>query len=96
MPRKLIDETGNRYGRLIVIKFARIGRRGTAYWLCQCDCGNETIVEGKELRKGSTEGVLMKYMGGQGSVRYARAIVGSTPATPCPKSLTPQMRKGNC
>lgn len=51
--RKLIDETGNRYGRLVVIE--RVKNIGSsAAWLCRCDCGNETIVRGGGLRKGST------------------------------------------
>jgi hypothetical protein len=42
-----IDRTGQRYGRLLVIR--RGERRPTGanqhtYWLCQCDCGNEVEV----------------------------------------------------
>jgi hypothetical protein len=48
----LIDETGNRYGRLLV--FARDKRRkdGHAYWRCHCDCGKVTSVAGSTLRYG--------------------------------------------
>lgn len=49
---KVVDETGNRYGRLTVLKRAgSIG--GAAAWECQCDCGNITIVRGKDLRNKS-------------------------------------------
>lgn len=49
-----IDLTGLRYGRLVVI--AKAERRGNMLtWLCRCDCGNETIVYGNNLRRGLTQ-----------------------------------------
>lgn len=51
----LIDETGNRYGRLTVVKRVpdtdRVNRKRTL-WLCKCDCGKEIIARGWDLRKG--------------------------------------------
>lgn len=52
-----IDETGNVYGKLTVIK--QVSRpedkdNTRAYWLCQCECGNTKIVQGKMLRLGKT------------------------------------------
>lgn len=50
---RLKDETGRRYDRLVVISFA--GSNGRALWKCRCDCGNERIVKGINLRRyGST------------------------------------------
>lgn len=54
----LIDLTGRRFGRLVVIKRAqdyiyRSGRREPA-WKCICDCGKEIDVLGNSLRTGST------------------------------------------
>ena len=49
----LIDEVGNRYGKLVVVRQVKDERRG-AYWLCKCDCGNEKIASGSHLRKGYT------------------------------------------
>jgi hypothetical protein len=55
---KLIDLTDMRFGRLTVI-----GREGTyqsypgktyTTWRCVCDCGNEIVVIGQNLRQGST------------------------------------------
>jgi len=46
---KIINELGNKYGRLIVIKYAGT-RNNRARWKCQCDCGNKTIVDGSMLR----------------------------------------------
>ena len=51
---KLIDITGNRYGRLTVIKRDGTSKDHHAMWLCQCDCGNQTRVISKDLRKGHT------------------------------------------
>lgn len=39
MPRKGIDRSGQRYGRLIVLD-SHIRKGGTRYWQCACDCGN--------------------------------------------------------
>lgn len=52
-----IDRTGERYGRLTVIK--RLMRPDDAYytdalWLCKCDCGNETAVRSSSLGQGNT------------------------------------------
>jgi len=53
MARKKIDLTGQKYGRLTVIK--EVERNGyTRRWLCRCECGNETIVTQPNLRNGHT------------------------------------------
>lgn len=51
---KLIDLTGNRYGRLTVIKRATDKEYKRPHWLCKCDCGNETIVSSANLCAGTT------------------------------------------
>lgn len=51
---KLIDMSGQRFGRLTVIR--REGSRNKrALWHCICDCGNEITVIGKNLRNGNTK-----------------------------------------
>lgn len=52
---KLIDEVGNRYGRLTVIERAENAPDGKAQWLCKCDCGNLRTVSGVNLRSGHTK-----------------------------------------
>lgn len=47
---KIINEIGNRYGRLVVQSFAYI-KNSTAYWNCICDCGHTTIARGNALRQ---------------------------------------------
>jgi len=57
----LIDETGNKYERLTVIKLSDESRDG-AMWHCECDCGSKTLVKGAALRNGSIKscGCLQK------------------------------------
>lgn len=51
----LIDLTGQKFGRLTVIKRTEdhvqpSGQRKTQ-WLCKCDCGNECVAQGNVLRR---------------------------------------------
>jgi hypothetical protein len=49
-----IDETGNLYGRLLVLKRATTRRRNnSAMWECLCDCGEVVDIAGTSLRAGS-------------------------------------------
>ena len=53
--KRLIDLTGQRFGHLLVIEYAGRNERRESLWRCQCDCGNESIVRGDVLRRGTTE-----------------------------------------
>ena len=63
---KFQDLTGQRFGKLTVIERAEnhVQPSGKQYvqWLCKCDCGNETIIRGANLKKGHTKscGCLQK------------------------------------
>lgn len=66
MSRKLIDLTGQKFGRLTVIRRAEDhiqpnGKHATK-WLCKCDCGNYTTVLANSLKSGDTTscGCFMK------------------------------------
>ena len=52
---KFNDLTGQKFGRLTVIERAEDYVMPSGYraskWLCQCDCGNTTVVLGKNLTK---------------------------------------------
>lgn len=51
---RLVDLTNKRFGRLFVVR--REGtKRGEATWRCWCDCGNESVVQGYNLRSGNTQ-----------------------------------------
>ena len=59
---KFIDLTGKRFGRLTVIKRIDNNKFNQIRYLCQCDCGNKTIVIGCNLKSGHTQscGCIMK------------------------------------
>ena len=44
-----LDILGRRFGKLTAIKYA-----GNKSWICRCDCGNEKVILGANLRNGST------------------------------------------
>lgn len=53
---KLKDLTGQRFGKLIVVKRAGSSNSGGAIWECQCDCGNIAYVRSDCLtRKNGTK-----------------------------------------
>ena len=60
MPKK-IDLTGQPFGRLVVIRECGRTKGGHVLWLCRClgkngdDCGNEVVVDGRNLRRGKTK-----------------------------------------
>jgi hypothetical protein len=51
----LKDMTGQRFGRLTVVRRTGMSAGGIATWLCRCDCGNRSIVVGSGLRRGRTK-----------------------------------------
>lgn len=48
------DITGRRFGRLTVISFDHDDPHRNSYWLCECDCGNKTVVTRGGLTSGNT------------------------------------------
>lgn len=56
---KLIDLTGQRFGRLVVIKRAsdhiKPSGQKEKMWACQCDCGNQIISSYTNLTSGNTK-----------------------------------------
>lgn len=54
MGKNRVDETGKRFGRLIVLESAHKNKWGNLYWRCLCDCGKEKMILGKSLRNGDT------------------------------------------
>jgi hypothetical protein len=47
---KVADLTGERFGRLVVVKRAGSDKHGTAMWLCKCDCGSYKTVSRSALK----------------------------------------------
>ena len=52
--RKRLDLTGQRFERWTVVAFSRVDQHGNTCWLCRCDCGEQKLVRGSDLRRGST------------------------------------------
>lgn len=50
-----IDETGNVYGKLVVLQRVENDKNRKACWLCWCECGNTTVVVSSRLRSGHTK-----------------------------------------
>ena len=49
---KLLDLSGQRFGRLVALDYERAGKR--TYWRCMCDSGTEHRVETNNLRRGKS------------------------------------------
>lgn len=54
-PNPVIDLTGERFDRLLVIERAENCPKGGARWRCKCDCGKITIVPSRTLIHGGTK-----------------------------------------
>lgn len=48
------DISNQRFGKLIALSTQSSNKQGAALWHCKCDCGNEVIVRGMDLRNGHT------------------------------------------
>ena len=51
----LLDLTNKTFGRLTVTGYAGKDKNQLPRWKCQCECGNETIVYGQNLKQGYTK-----------------------------------------
>lgn len=52
---RLLDLTGQKFGRLTVMHLCEKKYYGNRLWHCKCDCGNETNVDTSRLIKGITK-----------------------------------------
>lgn len=53
MSCKATDLTGQRYGRLTVLRRGTLPNANEACWYCKCDCGNRVTVRSTNLRRNS-------------------------------------------
>lgn len=51
---RLLDLSGQQFGRLTVIRRDGTAKNGNATWLCKCSCGNLVTVDSYRLRHGIT------------------------------------------
>lgn len=53
---KIIDLTGKRFGRWVVIGLSpKRDKYRRTYWICRCDCGVEKVVLGVHLKRGGSK-----------------------------------------
>lgn len=52
--RARYDLTGQRFGKLAVVRMGEPDKWGASRWICRCDCGNETTTSANGLRRGVT------------------------------------------
>jgi len=50
-----VNIQGRRYGRIIAVSYNGKTPNHKTTWLCQCDCGNESIVDITKLKNGNTK-----------------------------------------
>jgi hypothetical protein len=66
---RFVDETGHKYGKLTVLQqYGWMNKKREALWLCQCECGNTTVVQGGNLRTGNTKSCGCELSRGEVSV----------------------------
>ncbi len=53
----LIDLTGKKFGKWTVISKYCYKNKKT-YWLCKCECGAQSVVDGDSLRRGKSTGCI--------------------------------------
>ena len=69
---RLIDETGKRFGRLVVQH--RVGVTSPVYWRCVCDCGGENTVQRAHLITGNVTscGCYARERTSQRSIKHGK------------------------
>jgi hypothetical protein len=50
----MIDLTNQKFGKLTVLEYSHTYNR-RAMWKCICDCGNEKVISGRDLRTGKAK-----------------------------------------
>ncbi len=73
--QKYPDLTGERFGNLVVEKYADTTSYGQRRWSCQCDCGNTCLVTTSNLRSGHTSSCGCKKSPDLTSKTYGRLTV---------------------
>ena len=85
---KLIDLTGQKFGRLTVIE-RDTSRTGRAYWICQCDCGTVKSIMAKLLCNGHTQSCGCYRKENMSSHRLSRTKIYRTWGDMCSRCHNP-------
>ncbi len=75
---------GKKFSRLLVLEYSGHDKHGTVMWKCVCDCGNEGVFKGRNLRIGKTKscGCLAKEVRSAGINRSHGHTSRKTGASP--------------
>lgn len=49
------DITGKKFGRLTAVRVVKKEQKNGRFWLCQCECGKETIIRETDIIRGNTK-----------------------------------------
>lgn len=71
---EVVDITGQKFNRLLVIKRVENNEHGESRWLCRCTCGKEKIVVGRYLKSNHTQscGCLHKELGAKRIYKFSK------------------------
>src|SRR5262245_36632736 len=82
---KIVDLTGQRFGRLTVHKMAprEIWKHNESHWYCECQCGNKVVVMASSLNSGNTKscGCLRRELVSKREKRHGHSIAGIKTST---------------
>jgi len=72
------DLTGQKFGRLTVLKESKKRKNGSVIWICQCECGNLKNVPAPYLTRGCTSscGCLQKEKRGKRNRTHKKDLIG--------------------
>lgn len=105
LPSKVKNIAGQRFGRLSAVEFVGLRPTGEfkqAFWRCDCDCGEGTVVSGRDLRAGNTTscGCRQKEINadiGHTNLRHGQARdTGHSGAYRSYRSMIQRCRDPNC
>lgn len=69
----MIDLSGERFGRLVVLEHVRARNKSGAFWRCRCDCGMMTDVSSSCLRSGHTKSCGCLRADSKPNLKHGRA-----------------------
>ena len=70
---KFIDLTGQKFGKLTIVRRMENDKHNHARWLCQCDCGNEKVIMSSDIISGKTKSCgCIHTIHGQGGKKKTR------------------------
>jgi len=75
---KLVDLTGQKFGRLTVIRKSAIIKASGALWECKCDCGGSSVANSLKLRTGLAVSCGCKKAEGQANFKHGYSKTSST------------------